>query len=162
MCDIFWIYVKNSRKAWLLSWHIDSYMCIRARFQPDICEISWNSSPLFSRELAFRRCEKRRRKISSAHRFREIRGKGKTGKKRFGSSGEFLCSPYMTLGSTGSDKGDSSVCLPRYRSFRNFGGNFFRLEFPCGTHDDREQLSARIPQINTIKGKWYYRVCWSN
>lgn len=42
--------------------------------------------------------------------FERSAGRERRGEKRFGSSGEFLRSPYTTLGSTGSDKAVSSAC----------------------------------------------------
>lgn len=132
--------IINSIKCVIHILHdIDYYHDIFIRIRSCTCDFGYMRNfmkfEFFIFVLTFRQCEKRRRKISSAHRFREIRGKGKAGEERFRSSGEFLRSPYTTPGSTRSDKRVSSVCLISvFQKFRPF----FHLKFPRKVCDDHE------------------------
>lgn len=91
----------------------------------------------FPCELASRRCEKRWRKISSAHRFREIRKKKKPGEKRFRSSSEFLHSLYTAFNICRIQRKSPSVRLSGVSVLQKFCPSS-RRKFPREARDDRK------------------------
>lgn len=72
-CNIFLMHAKNSKKIW----YIDSYTFVCVVSVGSICEISWNSSLLFSRELASHQCEEKSQMRIVFEKFVEREGQGR-------------------------------------------------------------------------------------